>query len=369
MSSVNTTCFNNKLSDFVNYFNNSQDQVNNYFSRVSINDEFKDSGNIKTIHPDGPFYNVSPNLFAEYLMEKVFKITTEYDSNKVYDDFNSYVSIVGDGDYYELPSINTLLAGTLLSYQIETSSSSVDKFNFNVAILLEEVYDNSGEIINSINLELRQKEPLMNNITSCNGTVYNFKEGVKLSDFANYIEQGKGENAAPYGYINYHSLLPTNLSINNVNLNTYVENTNFIKNAGNIYKKIESGVFPDNTYTTYFTGYLIIGGFYNNTKIQNGDEEEYKNLNELENCKPYITIIRIVRNSELNIKYDIQNNIFKVIDSNSLLFGEITSDSLYMPSGKNIPYNSVLFKLLPISKSNLSNSGSCYILKKLTDDD
>ena len=162
MSSVNTTCFNNKLSDFVNYFNTSQTQVNSNFSGSSINDKFKykqneqdEQWNIKTIHPnDGPFYNVSPNLFAEYLMEKVFKITTEYDSNKVYDDFNSYVSIVGDGDYYELPSINTLLAGTLLSYQIETSSSSVDKFNFNIAILLEEVYDSNGEIINSINLEI-----------------------------------------------------------------------------------------------------------------------------------------------------------------------------------------------------------------------
>lgn len=382
MSSVNTTCFNNKLSDFVNYFNMQQTQVNSNFSGASINNEFKykqneqdDQWNIKTIHPsDGPFFNISPSLFAEYLMEKVFKITTKYNNGNVYTNFDeSYINIIGgSNNHYELPSINnikTLLAGTLFSYQIERYSSTnpTNNFYLNAALLLEEVYDNSGEIINSINLELRQKEPLMSNITSCNGTVYNFKEGVKLSDFANYIEQGKNSNAAPYGYVNYHSLLPTNLSINNANLNTYVENTNFIKNAGNIYKN-ESVSFPsgeNDKYTTNFTGYLVIGGFYNNTVL-------FNKVDEIEKCKPYFTIIRIVRSSPFQIKYDSQNGIFE-ITSDGLLFRKITSDYFNTITNQgdnkwNIPYQSVLDILLPGINSNLSNSGECYILKKLTDD-
>ena len=388
MSSVNTTCFNNKLSDFVNYFNTSQNSVNTKFDGVSINSSLKDGTNIKTIHPNNvPFYNVSPNLFAEYLMEKVFKITTKYkDENNVYynvyDNFNnSYVSIVGGNYYYQLPeieSLNNLLAGTLFSYQIERydSTTPTNTFYLNAAILLEEVYDQSyfdaGRLINSINLELRQKEPLMNNITSCNGTVYNFKQGVKLSDFANYIEQGinnnTSNNAAPYGYVNYHSLLPTNLSINNGDLNTYVENENFIfeDNTGKkIYKKINgSPSSTDLNSTCSFTGYLIIGGFYNDTIG--------KDASQLNDCKPYLTIIRIVRSSIFNFQY-VNNNVKFEITSDDLLFRKITGDYFNTIANQgdnkwNIPYKSVLDMLLPEINDNLSNSGECYILKKLTDD-
>ena len=324
--------------------------------------------------------STSTALFAQLLMDKVFKI----ENSGVYTNFaESYAQSTSKStstegtittNYIKLANIGTTessdythLAGTILSFKCNYEGNSAKNStasSFNVAIFLEEVYDSSTDhkLVNKIDIDFREEEPFLQTILSTSGNARRFKKGVKLSDFSKFIEQwkGTGENATPNGYVRYHSMEPTNMSIG-VNTHTKTGSANFSVNYENMYTTTTTK--PTDVQSTYFTGYIVIGGF--NKKPGTDDNT----VDKLIECRPYLTIIHVDKLAKIDTTFTSINN------SLNLMFIKLSEDSI-LTVKENIPSNSVFEKVFteefvstsdPQSATDLNSESEAnfYVLKVL----
>ena len=188
LGGVNTLCFNDVVTGPAEYIQRTDGW--DYPAADSVSDASKYS--VTKIPCNN---STSADTFAEFVMEKVFKITNSGAYTNFSDSYTKYDTATG---YITMPTYGTdntktHLAGTILSFQCNLnriSARSVEPSSFNVAILLEEVFkDDKTTIINKANIELRDTEPLIKTISDVNGVVYDIKKGVKVSDFSKFIEQ------------------------------------------------------------------------------------------------------------------------------------------------------------------------------------
>ena len=292
-----------KLTTLASYFN--RDPYDYY--DVSVNSEYSYENTCSQVK-----WNIDNDKFKDFLMENVFKVTYKsYDNEEIkeaeyvkginfieeddsynYNSFNNYYKI-----YSNKNEIKTHLAGTLFTSQIYCNSDN----SFNLGILFEETYETNGELLSKVKVELRNEEPLMQSIVDCNGKVYDFKRGVKLSDFSKFLEQ-KTEGT-PTGYVDFNSIAPSNLSKGiskneSINLDYYltpnIDNFHYEldDNSGNVID------VEDQKIVTCFNGYIVFCSFLDDPLDENNQD---KTLLE---CKPYITVIRVVTKDNLTMNFN-----------------------------------------------------------------
>ena len=330
---TNTICINDVLSGPAAYIARTTDYT---YGTASVAEDLKyDTAKIDCSN------STTTELFAELLMEKVFKITND----GAYTSFASYTpsskTESGTTTYVQIPNIAesgtpvyTHLAGTIFSFRCNYAGNDVKKStasSFNVAIFLEEVYKEDGDLLNKVNIEFREEEPLMQTIISTNGTVYDFKKGVKLSDFGKFIEQSTTK--PPNGFVKYHSMPPTNMSIGVSN--QPVTTTDQLVPVGEDENEIKYTTTTTSTDvestngTTYFTGYIVIGGFNDKDNIASADT-----VNKLIACKPYLTIIHVDKLATLDTKFT------SITGSSGLMFTNL-SNAKIKTVHENIPSSSI----------------------------
>lgn len=215
-------------------------------------------------------YNVSCDLFRRFITEKVFKVSGG----------DNYVTGHTDNSFYT--SDTGHLAGTFLSWEIGGNGDAV--YPLNIGILIEETLNNNGATTSKVGIELREQEPLMQTIIDCTGKVYDFKGGVKFSDFKKFINQTKGSD----NLVKYDVLHPTNVYNKSSTGDGSDENGKDVITVGKYrISTLDDGTFDSKRFTTIMRGYLILCSFVNNT-------ENIENVDKLLTCKPVITVIRIV---------------------------------------------------------------------------
>lgn len=245
----------NKLSDFDSFSNVDP------LTRVSYNaDHAYDEVHVQTQ------YNLSCDMFRKFITEKVFKVSGG----------DNYVTGNNGKNFYA--SNTGHLAGTFLSWKIKGNDTNL--YSLNMGILIEETLDNNGDTISKVGIELREQEPLMQTIIDCTGKVYDFKGGVKFSDFKKFINQTKYDD----NLVKYDVLYPTNLYKKDNTSGVNAENGDSVPDDA--YLK-ENKSFDDFVFNTNIRGYLILCSFVNDT-------EKIKDVDKLLACKPVITVIRIV---------------------------------------------------------------------------
>ena len=288
-------------------------------------------------------YNTTNELFSKFLMEKVFKLVGSVDGTPLYKSFSeSYTPDKKDNDYVSLPQSGHL-AGTILAFQCEIPADTgdnavLDKSEFNVAIVIEETYDTNG-LVSKVDLEMRESEPLAQSVTDTTGTVYIFKKGVKLSDVGEIALEKKKD--APTGYLEYNGIAPTNMS-KGIEDSSNQSNSSGI-NIPDVGKYSKKTTMPSNAITTHFTGYIVIGGFHEDTEGQN-------TVDKIADCKPYITILRVEKSASIETNYTALINsgiVFKSIDTNE-------NSKTIKTKSTNVPLYSV-FKTVFVDM--LSNDG------------
>lgn len=294
-------------------------------------------------------YNTSNELFSKFLMEKVFKLVGSVDGTPLYKSFSeSYTPDKKDNDYVSLPQSGHL-AGTILAFQCEIPADTgenaiLDKSEFNVAIVIEETYDADGNLTSKVDLEMRESEPLAQSVTDTTGTVYIFKKGVKLSDVGEIaLEKKKG---TPTGYVEYIGIAPTNMS-KGIEESSNQSNSSGIKIPGDTGKYSKKTTVPGDDVETYFTGYIVIGGFNKDTQGQN-------TVDKIADCKPYITILRVEKSASITTNYTALINsgiVFQSIDTNE------TSGAIKTQS-ENVPFYSV-FKTVFVDMLSIGNGKEC----------
>jgi len=262
----------NKLSDTDSFIN--EDPL----SDVSYNSDYA----YNKIHVKTK-YNVSCDLFRKFITEKVFKVSGG----------DNYVTGHTDDGYYITDS-GSHLAGTFLSWQIGGNDGVA--YPLNMGILIEETVDDNGDTISKVGIELREQEPLMQTIIDCTGKVYDFKGGVKFSDFKKFINQTKGSD----NLVEYDVLHPTNV----YNKSSTGDGSNENGKDDIPYDKYristsDDGSFRSKHFTTNMRGYFILCSFVNDT-------EGINDVNKLIACKPVITVIRLI---DVNKCVNYNNNL------------------------------------------------------------
>ena len=309
----------NKLTEFIGFADY------NPLSRVSYNEIYK-YNNVKV----DTRHNISNKLFKDFISSKIFKIGESDYSNGCEDASHYYSAFHSDGN-------NSYLAGTLLTWKFnggydQVSSTSVSLYPFNMGILIEETLSSTGQRLSMVDIKLREQEPLMQSIVDCNGKVYDFKQGVKFSDFKYFLEKKKDEN----NLIKYDVLVPTNISKgefeNGKKVNTCLpdnDDDRYVSVAG----EPESAVFNTN-----FRGYLIMCSF-------NKDTSYVTKVDSLIEKEPVITVIRLIDNKLMKnngVQLGIGSKNYNIIGNNnsnydfhfSRIFTSLR-DSCYMKSCKN----------------------------------
>ena len=285
-------------------------------------------------------YNTSNALFSEFVMEKVFKLVNP-EGQTLYSNFStSYIPNTANskGEYVN-PAANGggHLAGTILAFQCTVAADDVVKeaSPFNVAIVIEETYDTDGKTISKVDLKMRESEPLAQSIIDTNGTVYVFKKGTKLSEVGRIaLEQWNGDPPTPNGYVHYNLIVPSNMSKDIKKSSSEVSQ---IKMPDDTNKYAWGDSAPSGEASTHFTGYIVIGGFHDNTSNKD-------TVDDIVGCKPYITILRVEKSAV--IKTD--NTALVTNGTNGIMFDSININNAsgnIKTQDKNVPSYSV-FKTL-----------------------
>lgn len=352
-----------KLTTLASYYNKDP-----YSNTVSVNSEYSYANTCAQVK-----YNIDNDRFKDFLMENVFKVTYKSnEDNKIKDaDYVKGINFSEDSysdfnNFYELYSnnseIKTHLAGTLFTSKINLDSNN----RFNLGILFEETYITDERILSKVKVELRNEEPLMQSIVDCNGKVYDFKRGVKLSDFSKFLEQ-KTEGT-PTGYVDFNSIAPSNLSkdINtseSINLDEYItpDKNKFyyeLKNSGQIIN------VNDQEINTCFNGYIVFCSF-----LDNPNDESNLNKTLLE-CKPYITVIRVVTQDNLTMNFNSIVNELNENNKNNSLINELThmvnnnSSPIVFNEKRDFIYQSVFYNSL-INNYNGYSYNNYYIIEEM----
>lgn len=333
--SVNRLYFQDKLTTLASYTEIIPYKNSSLTDVVSYSDEYSYEKTCPQVN-----YNISNNLFKEFLLKKVFKVYGEDNKEANYINGIDYVSDQISG-YYELPKsfVNKnnyqYLAGTLLTSKIN-ENNIYETRNLNMGILFEETYNNENEVSSKVKIELRDEEPLMQSIIDCNGKVYDFKKGVKLSEFSKFIEKNPN---TPTGYIDYNAIESSNQSFNkSINESSnQISEDDFIKpDSLYTYKDLDSDSGNiENMILSFYSSYYVIYCSFFLDEYNNVSLNVQNDINQLFNYKPYITIIRVI-NKYNTINYNIINNNY----INNYIIGSVFSSQIYSITneGKNFNY-------------------------------
>ena len=338
------------------------------YGSSNVADDYKYDGNKINVQ-----YNTSNELFSQFLMEKVFKLVGSGDGTPLYKSFSeSYTPDKegnANGTTYVTPK-DGHLAGTILAFQCEIPADTgenaiLDKSKFNVAIVIEETYNADGDLTSKVDFEMRESEPLAQSVIDTTGTVYIFKKGVKLSDVGEIALEKKKD--APTGYVEYNGIAPTNMSKG-------IEESSNPSNSSGILipddgKYSEKTTKPSNAITTYFTGYIVIGGFYKDPEGQDTDGQDPDGqdpVDKIVDCKPYITILRVEKSASITTNYT------------ALIGSEIMFESININENsgtiktqiKNVPSHSVFESVFTVKFSGVNGkqckgSMNYYVLNSM----
>lgn len=189
---------------------------------------------------------------------------------------------------------------------------------------------------------MRESEPLAQSVTDTTGTVYIFKKGVKLSDVGEIALEKKKDT--PTGYVEYNGIAPTNMS-KGIEESSNPSNSSDIKIPGDTGKYSKKTTVPGGDVETYFTGYIVIGGFYKDPEEQDTDGQDP--VDKIVNCKPYITILRVEKSVPITTNYT-------ALNESEILFEKIDTNEKIKTQRTNVPFYSV-FETVFVD--NLSNDG------------
>ena len=299
-------------------------------------------------------HTTSNDLFAQFLMDHVLRIKDSVGGEAVYTTFaESYAPVVTDTRIVVPPEFNlengekkrAYLAGTMFLFTFKNDSG----INFNAAVIADSVLNADRDEINSIRMELREKEPLMQSVRDTNGTSYIFKSGVKVSDLDSILEQWKNngdENDVPIGYKKYNSIAASNVSTSVVSIETLENSNNFLPSEENIRYTIETTSAGQEYETEYYQSvYLILGAF-------NKETDSVTSADGLVDCRPYITVMRLPAYYETKT----------APGSTDLSFLESGSDGVSL----TIPFHgSVLEELCQMEDVEINDDREIYVLTKL----
>ena len=155
------------------------------------------------------------DAFKDFLVQNLFRVADTPTS-----DSSNYVpTYVKDGapDYYKVKYPNTNLymdidlAGTIYCYElkVEATEDCAETYVY-IGYLIEKTYDKTGEVLSSVDVKLRNDNPLMQTISDCTGNVYDFKKGVTFGDFSKYL---RSTTSTTYEELTtFDNITPSNVS-------------------------------------------------------------------------------------------------------------------------------------------------------------
>lgn len=311
-------------------------------------------------------FAIDNQRFNKFLVDEVFKIS--YNNGEVQKTFTSndyiqgitFAKNVDDTIDYDRASsyykINTPNYMDIFSHSAGTIFTSIVNNKFNIGVIFDETFsfNEDGSSISSVNIELRNEEPLMQSIVDCNGKVYDFKKGVKLSDFSKFIEQ-KTEGT-PVGYVDFNSIAPSNISTNKTNSESGTQSTNTINKIYKletpqepqpIYVSNTSDLFSNNKSLTRFNGYIVFCSFNTEPDLESESLLQYK---------PYITVFRYI-NCDIPIylnsiepTYDSYNNLTNIMKLEHRLYKPFSLKDTFI-------YNSAFYSSF---KSSIYDTTTTY---------
>lgn len=296
-------------------------------------------------------YNLSNDLFAQFLVDEIFEIYGTKDATTVTPFTTGYTKDTTSTPTYIKPAqiivstedgataTGTHLAGTLFTFKMDNETSG-KRTNFNCALLLDETFKTDGTTISKVDVNLRYTEALMQTLYGTSGNVYDFKKAVKISDFESNLEQlkSKDSNNDPIegykqGFPQFRMLEPTNMSkgkditftatapkipdADGTGESLY--DTDSTAPVANSAPAPDATSFTPNGYTasTNFTGYFIMCCFADDVSgiqaiyddDEKTDDEKKAEVKNLLGKKPYLTILRIVNSKVVNTQF---NEIFHI---------------------------------------------------------
>ncbi len=156
------------------------------------------------------------DAFKDFMVQSVFRVAdipTSDSSNYV----PTYVkngapasNSSSDDPVYYTTTDGHDLAGTIYCYEllVEAIDNRVDTYVY-IGYLIEKTYIN-GEVVSSVDVKLRNDNPLMQTISDCTGNVYDFKKGVTFGDFSKYL---RSTTSTTYEELTkFDNITPSNVS-------------------------------------------------------------------------------------------------------------------------------------------------------------
>lgn len=156
------------------------------------------------------------DAFKDFMVQNLFRVADTPTS-----DSSNYVpTYVKDGApyYYMVKDPNTNLymdmdlAGTIYCYElkVEATEDCAETYVY-IGYLIEKTYDPSnGDVLSSVDVKLRNDNPLMQTISDCTGNVYDFKKGVTFGDFSKYL---RSTTSTTYEELTkFDNITPSNIS-------------------------------------------------------------------------------------------------------------------------------------------------------------
>ena len=236
--------------------------------------------------------------FKDFLIKHVFDIYGEWKDGKA--EKASYVSGIkisnNEGEIvnsmYMSKTIDNLtlaLSGTLFTYTCRDVNIGIliDNNQSNTIINGTTIIDNDIAVNNKIPIYIKEDEPFMQTISDCNGNVYDFRKGVKLSDFSKFLRMKSNPSV---GYYDLDYLQPSNTSVESKDFIDPKE-SDFITPSDNDYKYTLVEVNNDINFVCYGSMYIIICSCKEETSTTINGTVTPKDIID---CKPYVTVIKHV---------------------------------------------------------------------------
>lgn len=308
-----------------------------YYVSVGANSTYDNTLVALGTNTGSTVYNLTNDLFAQFLVDEVFEIYGNKDATTVTPFTTGYIKDTTSTPAYIKPAqiivstedgataTGTHLAGTLLTFKIDNTTTDMQT-NFNCALLIDETFKTDGNTISKVDVNLRYTEALMQTLYGTSGNAYDFKKAVKISDFEGNLEHLKAKDSNNndvegyrQGFPQFRMIEPTNMSISKDITFTATAPTipTIVDGSGESLYDTDStapGAAPDPSSTTFdtdeytastnFTGYFIMCCFADDVSSVTAST-----IHSLLEKKPYLTILRIVNSKVVNTQF---NEIFHI---------------------------------------------------------
>jgi len=239
----------------------------------------------------------SSSKFKDFLLEHVFDIYGEWKNEKAekanyISGFKEYINDNNESinEMYLSKTYSNLslaLSGTLFTYRCEDVNIGIliDNNQSNTIINGAAVIDSNIAVNNKIPIYIKEDEPFMQTISDCNGNVYDFRKGVKLSDFSKFLRM-KSNPSIGYYYLDY--LPPSNTSVESKDFIDPKE-SDFITPSNNDYKYTLTQKDSNINFVCYGSMYIIVCSCKEETSTTINGTVTPKDIID---CKPYVTVIK-----------------------------------------------------------------------------